>query len=413
MHRLCSAADAKPARPLLRPKFTSARIEATSKCNLRCSYCFASNTMSHSKGQDLSTQQVRRCLDILRAGGIKKLLYSGGEPFARRDFVDLLAASEGIRTSFVSNGSLVTDEHLKAISPMRHVNRIRYSIDGFDGHDRMRGGSSWRQVLGRVQATTALIDRHVSVVGQATATPEGLDDVPDLIQLLQRAGADRFRMFLLRFSGEISNGKMALSSEYYDKYVRIVRTIANDCAAGTISLQVELDGGYQSDLETVLSKYEYPEFTDDTHPCQYLLHVLMVRSNGELAICPFMQFPAGNIADFSCLDDIELHPPLVAWRNLRALDIEDCRSCKYVRICAGGCRKTAVDTCGSFRAADPIFCYLFPKIEREVWPGLPSAVQAHYRRLLAPSGRLPDWNRDRLDAHLASFQQARSGAHGA
>lgn len=397
-------------RPLLKPKFTSARVEATSKCNLRCSYCFASNTMNHSKGQDLPTPEVKRCLDMFRAAGIRKVLYSGGEPFARRDFVDVLAASEGIKTSFVSNGSLVTDGHLEAISPMTHVNRIRYSIDGFDGHDEMRAGSSWKQVLGRVETTVALIKRRISVVGQATATSESLDDVPELIQLLQRAGADRFRMFLLRFSGEISNGRLALTSAYYDKYVRIVRTIARMCGKGTITLQVEMDGGYQSDLESVLSRYMFPEFDDDTHPCQYLLHVLMVRSNGSLAICPFMQFPVGKVQHFKSVDEIELHLPLVAWRNFRAIDIDACRSCRYLKVCAGGCRKTAVDTCGTFRAEDPVFCYLFPKIEKEVWPELPSAVQAHYGRLLNTGGTVPGWTRDRLDAHLAGFRSSRLAA---
>lgn len=394
-------------RPLLKPKFTSARIEATSKCNLRCTYCFASNTMHHSKGQDLPTAELYRCLDMFRAAGIKKVLYSGGEPFARRDFLDVLGASEGIKTSFVSNGSLVKDAQLGAISPMTHVNRIRYSIDGFEGHDEMRAGSSWKQVLGRVEATVQLIKRRISVVGQATANSKSLDEVPDLIRLLQRAGADRFRMFLLRFSGEISNGRLALSSEYYDKYVRTVRTIARMCEAGEITLQVELDGGYQSNLEAVLTRHKYPDFDDETHPCQYLLHVLMVRSNGGLAICPFMQFPVGNIRDFESVDEIERHRPLVAWRNFRASDIDACRSCRYLQVCTGGCRKTAVDTCGSFRAADPVFCYLFPKIEKEVWPELPSAVQAHYARLLNTSGTIPEWTAERLDAHLEGFRATR------
>jgi|GEM_PF-6372067 len=397
------------SKPLLGPKFTSARIEATSKCNLRCSYCFASNTMRSQKGTDISTPELFRALDMFRRSDIKKLLYSGGEPFARRDFIDVLSASEGIRTSYVSNGSLVKDSHLEAIADMPHVNRIRYSIDGFAAHDAVRGGSSWKHVLGRVQATATIKrKRKVSVVGQATATFDSLDDVPELMHLLQAAGADRFRMFILRFSGEISNGKMALNSDYYDKYLRTVREIARLCQSGSITLQTEVDTGYQSDLERVLSLYEYPAFTDDTHPCQYLLHVLMIRSNGDIAICPFMQFPVGNIAEFDEVREIERHLPLVAWRNFRAVDISSCQNCRYLKVCRGGCRKTAVDTFGTFQSEDPVYCYLFPKIEREIWPEQPTAVQKHYASLINQAGSMPNWNRDKLDEFLESFRSRRA-----
>ncbi len=244
-------------------------------------------------------------------------------------------------------------------------------------------------------------------VSQATATFDSLDDISELMQILQAAGADRFRMFILRFSGEISNGKVVLNSDYYDKYLETVIKIVRLCQSGSITMQTEVDTGYQSDLEQVLAVHEYPAFTSDTHPCQYLLHLLMIRSNGDLAICPFMQFPVGNIADFNEIKEIERHSPLIAWRNFRAVDISSCKNCRYLKVCKGGCRKTAVDTCGSFQAEDPIFCYLFPKIEREIWPELPTAVQKHYASLIEPTGSMPNWTRNKLDGFLESFRRTR------
>ena len=63
---------------LIRPYFTSLRVEATSKCNLGCKYCFANSTMLERKEDDMSLIEAERLLDMARSSKIRKILWSGG-----------------------------------------------------------------------------------------------------------------------------------------------------------------------------------------------------------------------------------------------------------------------------------------------------------------------------------------------
>lgn len=387
--------------PLIKPHFSSLRLEATSACNHRCSYCFASASMTSRKSQDLTLDEIRNILDKARRHKIKKVLFSGGEPFTRRDFVEILQAAHGISTSFVTNGSLITDQSLADMSSERHIVRIRFSMDGFEGHDKMRIGSSWRHVMNRIEACRRYCPKKSCVV-QTTASPAVLNEIPALLEKLESLGVDRWRMFLVRYGGKGIDTTLNFDSNYYRNYVKLLQTIASMVRERRLTMQIEADGGFQSDLEGLLGRISPPEFNHNTHPCRYLLHVLMVRSNGDLSVCPFFEFGVGNIRDFENISNIEVHSPIVAWRNFKTSDIAACQRCRYARICNGGCRKTALEMFGSFKAEDPIYCFMFPLIEKTVWPILPSLVQDHYKRLLVMDGVMPQWTAEDLDALLSS-----------
>lgn len=352
--------------------------------------------------QDLPREEICRLLDMSRAAGIRKVLYSGGEPFLREDFLGILEDSHGISTSFVTNGSLITDAHFRAIHEIPHVRRLRFSIDGFDGHDTIRRGSSWRQVLDRIAACRRLCPR-VSVVPQTTATPATLQDIPTLLERLQSLGVDRWRMFLLRFNGRMAGGTLAVDADYYERYVDTLATVAKMATKRQITMQIEVDGGYQSDLSKVLDERQFPQPDGTSHPCQYLLHVLMVRNNGDISVCPFFDFGVGNIADYASVSEIETAMPMVAWRNLQLSELTPCHNCRYALFCKGGCRKTAFELRGSYRTEDPVFCRLMPLLEARVWPELPERVQAHYAALIDPNGSMPPWQDDAFDDLLAGY----------
>ncbi len=387
---------------LIKPYFTSLRVEATSKCNLGCKYCFANSTMLERKEEDMSLLEVERLLDMARKSKIRKILWSGGEPFSRDDFIDVLRLSHGIKTSFVTNGESITREHLIEISKMSHVNRIRFSIDGFDGHDRVRKGSSWKNVLEKIRICHE-VNPCVSIVPQTTASSYTLDEIPELLSEVSKIGADRWRMFMLRFSGRISRGSVDINSKYYSDYVSLMSEIATISRSNNLDLQIEVDGGFQSNLDQVLETSSFPTVDGNTHPCQYLLHVLTIRSNGDIASCPFFELEIGNISSYSTIEEIETHVPLIAWRNQKLSNLKNCEQCRYLNICTGGCRKTAVDLLGSFYAEDPVFCYMMPLIEERVWPQLSDAVQNHYKKLLNENGSIPQWTANKLDAALDEF----------
>lgn len=79
----------------------------TSKCNLTCRHCYSEST-EDSGQDDLSTAQSMSIVERLADWGIGLLIFDGGEPLCRDDFLDIArhASERGLRTVIGSNGTL-------------------------------------------------------------------------------------------------------------------------------------------------------------------------------------------------------------------------------------------------------------------------------------------------------------------
>lgn len=87
-------------------------IEITRRCPLACSHCYNNLPMGDRTAQltELSTEEHYRLLDQLAEAGCLWLLFTGGEIFARRDFLDIYkyAKTKGFFITLFTNGTLIT-----------------------------------------------------------------------------------------------------------------------------------------------------------------------------------------------------------------------------------------------------------------------------------------------------------------
>ena len=97
--------------------------ELTCRCNLKCVMCYTDpfNTPEQIR-QELSYEEIVRILDEIHEEGCLELTFTGGEPFARRDFLDIYtyAKRKGFLLTIFTNGTLITPkiaDHLKAYPP--------------------------------------------------------------------------------------------------------------------------------------------------------------------------------------------------------------------------------------------------------------------------------------------------------
>ena len=81
----------------------------TRRCNLRCVHCYA-QAKEEAGSDELTTAQGRTLLDDLAAFGVPVVLFSGGEPLARKDLPELAAyaVGKGMRAVISTNGTLIT-----------------------------------------------------------------------------------------------------------------------------------------------------------------------------------------------------------------------------------------------------------------------------------------------------------------
>ena len=90
----------------------SGTIEITRRCPLVCAHCYNNLPMNDRQARraELTREEHCRILDEITDAGCLWLLYSGGEVFARRDFLDIYtyAKKKGLLITLFTNGTMIT-----------------------------------------------------------------------------------------------------------------------------------------------------------------------------------------------------------------------------------------------------------------------------------------------------------------
>src|ERR1044071_7435119 len=88
-------------------------IEVTRRCPLSCAHCYNNLPMADRAARlgELTFDEHCRILDEITEAGCLWLLYTGGEIFARRDFLEIYsyARTKGLIITLFTNGILITD----------------------------------------------------------------------------------------------------------------------------------------------------------------------------------------------------------------------------------------------------------------------------------------------------------------
>ena len=90
----------------------SGSIEVTRRCNQKCVHCYINLPMGDHKARlsELTFDEHCRILDEITEAGCLWLLYTGGEIFVRKDFLDIYAYAKqkGLLITLFTNGTLIT-----------------------------------------------------------------------------------------------------------------------------------------------------------------------------------------------------------------------------------------------------------------------------------------------------------------
>ena len=108
------------------------RLAVTDRCNLRCNYCMPEEGIAFSKKDSLlSIDEMKRLCNILVGKGVDKIRITGGEPFVRKDLMQLLEHLSGLsglnEISITTNATLI-GPHIDTLEALG-VNSINVSLD--------------------------------------------------------------------------------------------------------------------------------------------------------------------------------------------------------------------------------------------------------------------------------------------
>jgi radical SAM protein with 4Fe4S-binding SPASM domain len=169
-------------------------IEVTSHCNLNCKHCYIRD---NSIEDELSYDEFLRIIDEITDAGCLWLTFTGGEPFIRRDFLDIYtyAKRKGLLIVIFTNGTLITPQiadYLKEFKPfyleisLYGMSRETYkNVTGSaDNYDRCMDAISLfmeRKVLFRLKSVLIKQNKHEIFKMKSFARRLGVDFRFDLL----------------------------------------------------------------------------------------------------------------------------------------------------------------------------------------------------------------------------------------
>ena len=108
------------------------RLAVTDRCNLRCNYCMPAEGINFAKREQLlTTDELKFVAQLLIDMGIDKIRLTGGEPFVRKDLMELLrflAPLQGLKDISVTTNATLIGPHITELKALG-VQNVNVSLD--------------------------------------------------------------------------------------------------------------------------------------------------------------------------------------------------------------------------------------------------------------------------------------------
>jgi 12,18-didecarboxysiroheme deacetylase len=340
----------------------------TRRCNLKCVHCYA-----HAKNvpfnDELTFEQGKKLIDNLADFGVPVLLFSGGEPLARKDLPDLAeyAVQKGMRAVISTNGTLISPELARTLKNIG-LSYVGISLDGMQKiNDRFRG------VKGAFQSALEGIENcqaaGIKVGLRFTINRLNVSEIPHIFDLLEKMDIPRVCFYHLVYAGRGSTlVKEDLSHEETRRAVDLIidhtrQLHAKGKPKEVLTVDNHADGPYlylrllQEDPKRAQEVLELLKMNEGNNSGR---GIGCVSWDGEVYADQFWRhYSFGNVKNrpFSDIWTDTTEPLMQKLKEKKKHVQGRCASCCWLDICAGNFRVRAEAVTGDVWAPDPA-CYL-------------------------------------------------------
>jgi pyrroloquinoline quinone biosynthesis protein E len=349
--------------------------ELTHRCPLGCPYCSNPVALEPRKGE-LDPATWARVFREAAALGVLQVHLSGGEPGARRDLVDIVAAARaaGLYGNLITSGVGITEATLAKLADagLDHVqisiqDSVPASADVIAGYT---GAFARKNALARAVVRLGLPLTVNVVVHRAN-----IERIGAMVELALELGASRVEIAHVQYYGWALANRATLMPERE----QVARAVAE-----VEELRRRHHGRIV--IDAVVPDYyaRYPK------PCVggWGRRSLNVTPSGKVLPCHAAETIPGltfwNVTEHALADIWQNSPAFRAFRGTDWMP-EPCASCARRDVDFGGCRCQAFALTGDATATDPV-CHLSPHHAELAALAAQRSEDAYtYRRM--PAGR--------------------------
>ncbi|MGC9101218.1 MAG: radical SAM/SPASM domain-containing protein [Caldisericum sp.] len=277
-------------------------FDITNKCNFRFLHCYNRSGENPVIERELTDEEVLEFANDLARLKLFNFCFCGGEPFLRFELmceVGKILSSSGSIVSFVTNGSLVTEEKAKKLLASG-VTRGQVSLDGDNpvSHERLRRvKGSFEKAVNAIKILKEVGFKEVDVAFCPTAW--NIDEVESTFLHCKELGVTGFRVQPLMLLGRSKeHAKEILPTPL--QYRELVKTInfmkekylfdesSTTCAACSLTPGV----AHNMNIEWGDPVDHLIRFPTIVEHCTTFAGV---KADGSLQVSPYLPITVGNI----------------------------------------------------------------------------------------------------------------------
>lgn len=353
------------------PKITSAMLVLTHACNLRCRYCFV-----HKKPEHMTYQVALDSAKFLienaeESGVVPSINYFGGEPTIMWDSI-IVPLTNWIRQEYkkpfnlgiTTNGTLLNDERIKFLKD----NQIHplFSIDG--GKITQDYNRPYHNGLGSFDSLEEIIPKisnnFKSTTFRSTVIPQTCQHTFENIMFARDNGFKKFFIVPNVFEEWTEEQKEILKNEF-DKYVnyyideyRIGRNLIEFS-----TLEDAFDDIKKINNAVTNKQYRILKQCSACGKCGLGSNkYASIHPNGNIYGCQEMTSNGGKENIFyigNIYTGVENDRRIALMDNYDSIQVTglNCDTCKYNRICNGGCVANNYLINGNLSINPPMYCW--------------------------------------------------------
>ena len=342
----------------------------TGRCNYHCRHCY----MDAPEGAlgELSREAALELIGQMAQCGVYHVDLTGGEPFVRPDFWELIDAfqARGIRVGKIyTNGWLLDEKVLDAFDARGMKPAFSLSFDGIGWHDWMRGVKGAEEAA--LRALRLCARRGFPTDVEMCIHKGNAHTLQETVKLLAEIGVSAIKCSAVSDTPlwqKNSEGNNYSYREYCEEMIAYIPCYFEDGCPMPVMLSGVVDlNPCEPFFSVIPERHGQSEEPQRCYLCGALRAHCYITPDGRLLPCMPMtacqeqeQFP--KIADIGLqkgLDD-SFFMQVVERRVCDLIEAnQKCRECPHVLQCGGGCRAAALEQSGDLLGADENQCMLW------------------------------------------------------
>jgi SynChlorMet cassette radical SAM/SPASM protein ScmE len=340
-------------------------VEITSRCNLRCRYCYYFDNPA-VEYHDLPTHEWLRFFDELGECAVMEVIIQGGEPFIRKDLPALIdgIVKNRMRFAILSNGTLIDDDIAAFVSSTGRCNYVQVSIDGSrpETHDKCRGAGSFEKSINGINT---LQQHGVPISVRVTLHRHNVNDLDNIARLLlEDFGLAEFSTNSAGYLGScrLHADEVLLTTEERQLSMETLLSLSTkydgriSAAAGPLA---EARMWRRMEEARVQNAPPFPNGGRLT-ACGCPSNKIAVRADGMIIPCCMLPHVVLGRINHDSLEEVwQSSPGLKQLRErhtIKLSNFEFCAECAYIPYCTGNCPGLAYNLTGQVDHPSPDAC---------------------------------------------------------